>query len=78
MAELPGRPVKVVWRRGALTSARRFMAGQAGMRAISLAVAGLASRPEPRVPLSVVPVNVQPDPAQIRFIGLPPGITRRA
>ena len=39
--------MKVVWRHGALASARRFMADQAGMRAINQAVAGLAGRPEP-------------------------------
>ena len=39
--------MKVVWRHGALASARRFMADQAGMRAINQAVAGLAGHPEP-------------------------------
>jgi len=39
--------VKIVWRHDALTSARRFMADQAGMRAINEAVAGLADHPEP-------------------------------
>jgi mRNA-degrading endonuclease RelE of RelBE toxin-antitoxin system len=39
--------VKVVWRHGALASARRFMADQAGMRAINQAVTGLADHPEP-------------------------------
>jgi mRNA-degrading endonuclease RelE of RelBE toxin-antitoxin system len=39
--------VKIVWRHGALTSARRFMADQAGIRAINEAVAGLVDHPEP-------------------------------
>jgi len=39
--------VRVVWRHGALTSARRFMADQAGMRAVNQAVAALADDPEP-------------------------------
>ena len=39
--------MKVVWRHGALTSARRFMADQAGIRALNQAVAGLADHPEP-------------------------------
>jgi mRNA-degrading endonuclease RelE of RelBE toxin-antitoxin system len=39
--------VKVVWRHTALTSARRFMADQAGMRAVNQAVAALAKDPEP-------------------------------
>ena len=39
--------MKIVWRHGALTSARRFMADQAGMRALNQAVAGLADHPEP-------------------------------
>ena len=39
--------MKVVWRHGALTSARRFMADQAGMRAINQAIAGLVDHPEP-------------------------------
>jgi mRNA-degrading endonuclease RelE of RelBE toxin-antitoxin system len=39
--------VKVVWRHAALTSARRFMTDQAGMRAVNQAVAALADNPEP-------------------------------
>ena len=39
--------MRVVWRHGALTSARRFMADQAGMRAVNQAVAALADDPEP-------------------------------
>jgi mRNA interferase RelE/StbE len=39
--------VKVVWRRAALASARRFMADQAGMRAVNQAVAALAENAEP-------------------------------
>ena len=39
--------MKVVWRHVALASARRFMADQAGMRAINQAVAGLVDQPEP-------------------------------
>jgi mRNA-degrading endonuclease RelE of RelBE toxin-antitoxin system len=39
--------VKVVWRHGALASARRFMADQAGMRAINQAVARLVDHPQP-------------------------------
>ena len=35
---------------GALTSARRFVADQAGMRAINQAVAGLVDHPEPPDP----------------------------
>ena len=39
--------MKVVWRHGALASARRFMADQAGMRAINQAVASLIDHPQP-------------------------------
>jgi mRNA-degrading endonuclease RelE of RelBE toxin-antitoxin system len=39
--------VTIVWRHAALTSARRFMAGQAGMRQVNRAIAGLAEDPEP-------------------------------
>jgi len=39
--------VTIVWRHAALTSARRFMADQAGMRAVNEAVAALAENPEP-------------------------------
>ena len=39
--------MKVAWRHGALRSARRIMADQAGMRAINQAVAGFADHPEP-------------------------------
>jgi mRNA-degrading endonuclease RelE of RelBE toxin-antitoxin system len=39
--------VKIVWRHGALASARRFMADQAGMRAVNRAIAGLIDHPEP-------------------------------
>jgi mRNA-degrading endonuclease RelE of RelBE toxin-antitoxin system len=39
--------VRVIWRHGALASARRFMADQAGMRAVYEAVAALAEDPEP-------------------------------
>lgn len=39
--------MKVVWRRAALASARRFMADQAGMRAVNQVVAALAENAEP-------------------------------
>ena len=39
--------MKVVWRHAALTSARRFIADQAGIRAVNQAVAALAENPEP-------------------------------
>ena len=39
--------MSIVWRHGALASARRFMADQAGMRAVNQAVAALAGDPEP-------------------------------
>lgn len=45
--------MKVAWRHGALTSARRFMADQAGMRAINQAIAGLVDHPEAPDALSV-------------------------
>ena len=37
----------IVWRHAALTSARRFMADQAGMRQVNRAIAALAEDPEP-------------------------------
>ena len=37
----------IVWRHAALTSARRFMADQAGMRQVNRAIAPLAEDPEP-------------------------------
>jgi mRNA interferase RelE/StbE len=39
--------VTVVWRHAALTSARRFMADQAGMRDVNRAITALAEDPEP-------------------------------
>jgi hypothetical protein len=39
--------VTIVWRHAALTSARRFMADQAGMRQVNRAIAALAEDPEP-------------------------------
>jgi mRNA-degrading endonuclease RelE of RelBE toxin-antitoxin system len=39
--------VTIVWRHAALTSARRFMADQAGMRDVNRAIAALAEDPEP-------------------------------
>ena len=42
--------MKVIWRQAGLTSARRFMADQAGMRAVNQAVAALAENPEPPDP----------------------------
>jgi mRNA interferase RelE/StbE len=39
--------VKIVWRHGALASARRYMADQAGMRTVNEAIAALASDAEP-------------------------------
>ncbi len=39
--------MKVIWRPGALASARRFMADQAGMRTINQAIAGLVDDPDP-------------------------------
>ena len=37
----------IVWRHAALTSARRFMADQAGTRQVNPAIAALAEDPEP-------------------------------
>jgi mRNA interferase RelE/StbE len=39
--------MQVVWRHEALTSARRFMADQAGIRGVNQAVTALAKNPEP-------------------------------
>jgi mRNA-degrading endonuclease RelE of RelBE toxin-antitoxin system len=39
--------VKIVWRHAALTSARRFMADQAGMRDVNRAIASLTENPGP-------------------------------
>lgn len=39
--------MKIVWRHAALTSARRFMADQAGMRDVNRAIASLAENPGP-------------------------------
>jgi mRNA interferase RelE/StbE len=39
--------VRIVWRRDALVSARRFMSDQPGIRAVNQAVATLADNPEP-------------------------------
>ena len=39
--------MRIVWRHAALTSARRFMADQAGMRDVNRAIAALAEDPEP-------------------------------
>ena len=39
--------MRIVWRRDALASARRFMGDQSGIRAINRAVATLADDPEP-------------------------------
>jgi mRNA interferase RelE/StbE len=39
--------VTIVWRHAALTSARRFMADQTGMRDVNRAIAALAEDPEP-------------------------------
>jgi len=39
--------VTIVWRHVALTSARRFMADQAGMRQVNRAIAALAEDAEP-------------------------------
>jgi mRNA interferase RelE/StbE len=39
--------VTIVWRHAALTSARRFMADQAGMRDVNRAIAALAKDPGP-------------------------------
>jgi mRNA interferase RelE/StbE len=39
--------VKIVWRHAALTSARRFMADQAGMRDVNRAIAALTENPGP-------------------------------
>ena len=39
--------MKIVWRHAALTSARQFMADQAGMRDVNRAIAALTENPEP-------------------------------
>ena len=39
--------MKIVWRHAALTSARRFMADQAGMRDVNRAIASLTENPGP-------------------------------
>jgi len=39
--------VKIVWRHAALTSARQFMADQAGMRDVNRAIAVLTENPGP-------------------------------